>query len=283
MSVQTDLEERTARLTAILEDSNEAVAEKGGTAQAADLTGIPAAIRAIPESIKTEPVLESITVTPTGETFTRYPSADGFSSVTVKGDSDLIPENIIKGAIIYGVAGSATGVVSDYPVMEVPDEYLEYVQYARENFYSMDYAHLVVWDVDDWIAVSFLMSDFAIQSFNPLSTELTATGWFTCGYTKSTGEWTSHDYRNTESPGGNYAKYIVFASCEIEYNGERLFPVGITNMPEVSSIAWDDANLTANINFASGEVVAMSWTEDAEGNATSITVDGHTITVTEVS
>ena len=166
---------------------------------------------------------------------------------------------------------------------KLPSEYQEYVDYALENLYTSNYTNLVVWDATDWIAVSFLMDDFTITEYNIYSTEIKATGWFTCGYTKSTGEWTSHDYTVDESPGGNYARYIVFASCPIEYNDETLFPVGITTMAEVADIAFDDTNLTATVTFVNGEVASLTWTEDTEGNMESVTIDGHTITVSEVT
>lgn len=176
-----------------------------------------------------EGVMEAypITVTPTGDTFTEYPDeGKGFSEVTVEGDPNLTPDNIVSGVSIYGVTGSA-GSSSRYPVMDLPDEYKPYVDYCLENFYADDYATLVVWDVDDWIAVSFLLDNFTITHYNSVTSEIKATGWITCGYTKSTDKWTAHNYTMLESPGGNYAKYIVFASDVIMYNETILFPRGV--------------------------------------------------------
>lgn len=225
-----------------------------------------------------EPVLYPLYVTPTGEDFEEYPDGgDGFSEVHIEGDSNLIPENIKKGVTIYGVTGEYIGG------MEVPYEYQDYVDYAMKNLYTGEFTNLMVMDFGDWIAVSFLMDDFYIMEFDAYSTEFKAVGWHTCGYTKSTGEWTSHDYTSEASPGGNYAMNIIFASCPIEYNGETLFPVGITTMAEVDDIAFDDTNLTATVTFVNGEVVPITWTEDTEGNMESVTIDGHTITVSEVT
>ncbi len=57
-------------------------------------------------------LLDPITVTPTGKEFTKYPTGDGFSQVTVAGDVDLIPANIVEGVTIYGVTG-ANSEISD--------------------------------------------------------------------------------------------------------------------------------------------------------------------------
>lgn len=221
MSVQTDLEARTAKLRDILEESNAALEGKGGTV-AGDLAGLPAAIEGLEDAVE----LDALEIEPTGkEIVVEADEGRGFGSVTVAGDDNLVPENVKAGVVIYGVEGEHVGG-SVYPVLEVPEEYLEYVEYCRANFYTGDFANLVVWDSGEWIAVSFLMDDFAVMTYDPATTELTAIGWHTCGYTKSTGEWTSHDYTDTESPGGNYTKYIIFASCYIEYAGETLFPLG---------------------------------------------------------
>lgn len=54
-----------------------------------------------------DPILAPLIVDPTGEKFTRTPDdgEDGFSEVTVEGDSNLIPENIKKDVVVYGVTG----------------------------------------------------------------------------------------------------------------------------------------------------------------------------------
>ena len=173
---------------------------------------------------------------------------------------------------------------SEYPVMDVPAEYLEYVQYARENLYSGEYENLVVWDSGEWIAVSFLMPDFDITEYDVYSTEIKATGWFTCGYTKSTGEWTSHDYRNTVSPGGNYAKYIKFASCHVEYEGETLWPVPVLEEIKTKSVAYDDTADKITITMATGHVETLTFAFDASGNPVSYTdSSGHVTTLEGVT
>lgn len=234
MSVQTDLEARTAKLRAILEESNEVLAEKGGTA-ADDLAGLPAAIAAI----EADPELESITVTPTGKAFTTYPDGDGFSSVTVLGDSDLIPDNVKAGVTIYGVTGTHVGG-SEYPALEIPSIYNAMFEHCIDNLYSGAYEDIMImeWfgDNDSCVCCVFMTEDFEVRSFDPDTSEFTAVGWFSCVLTQSTNEWTTVDYRNTVSPGGNYAKHIVFASRYIEYGDSTLFPVGVnSNIINVSS------------------------------------------------
>lgn len=53
------------------------------------------------------PVLEGLTITPTGQEFVMVPpyGVDGFDIVAVEGDEYLIPENIRIGVSIYGVEG----------------------------------------------------------------------------------------------------------------------------------------------------------------------------------
>lgn len=173
---------------------------------------------------------------------------------------------------------------ADQPVAEVPEEYAEYVEYAKANCYKENYENIAIWNAGDYLAVSFLMDDFEVENFDPYTTELTASGWYTCGYTKSSGEWTSHDYRNTTSPGESYAKNIVFASCRIKYGEQILFPVGVTDTIKINSIDFDDDAGTVTIVLATGQTEVLTWVKDADGNITGVTdSQGHTTLLSGVS
>lgn len=183
-------------------------------------------------------------------------------------------------AISTGGGGGSTDDEDSLPVMEVPAEYLEYVEYARENLYSGEFAELVVWDSGEWVAVSFLMPDFEITEYDPYSTEIKATGWFTCGYTKSTGEWTSHDYRNTVSPGGNYVQYIKFASCEIVCGTQKLYPVPVMTEVDVTNLDFDDEAGTMTATLATGYSETYTYVYDDNGEVIGFTDSrGHSFTI----
>lgn len=267
-----------------------AIREKNGTQNTYKPSEMAAAIAGITGGVGGATSLYPTTVTPTGEEFTKTAEEGlGFSSVTVEGDANLTAANIRRGVTIYGVTGryapSSDGEAeSIYPVMELPEAYKPYVDYATKHLYSGKYAHLVVFDYGDWIAVSFLMDDFEITEYDIYTTEFKAYGWRTCGYVKSKGEWTSHNYTNTESPGENYARHIVFASCRIKYGEQVLFPVGVTDTIKINSIDFDDEAGTVTLVFATGQTEVLTWVKDASGNITGVTdSQGHTTTLAGVS
>ena len=62
------------------------------------------------------PVLNDVRVEPTGQEFTITPEEgiDGFFSVEVAGDENLVPENILRDVTIYGVTGTADSLTDAY-------------------------------------------------------------------------------------------------------------------------------------------------------------------------
>lgn len=260
MSVQTDLEARAETLRAILEDSNRALAKKNG-APAETLAEVPLCIRGLGAGVE----LEVLEIEPTGER--QVVDAD-------------------EGCAFHRVIVAATGDGSEYPTLALPEEYLAYVEYARENLYTGDFSHLAVWETGEFVAVSFLMADFAVTAYDPQTTEIKATGWVTCGYTKATGEWTFHNFTTEESPGENYAKNIKFASCYVTYNGQTLFPVGIgaeyavvwETVWEKTLLATDNEPLTGGGQYngykqTQASIVVSGWLYKA-GDTVRLTVNG---------
>ena len=120
MSIQSEINARTAKLQAILAGANSSIKAKNGR-EAADLSGIPSAIAAIPEG---DTKLQIKSVYPTGQTITVRPDNgyDGLSAVNVAGDTSLVPANIAKDITIYGVTGTHLGYITVASVDDLPDD-----------------------------------------------------------------------------------------------------------------------------------------------------------------
>ena len=132
MSVQSEINSRTAKLQVILAEANNSIKARNG-AEAADLNGIPAAIDAIPSD---DPVLQVKTVYPTGEVISVTPDEgyDGLSAVNVAGDAYLVPENIAEGVTIYGVTGThEDGETVEWHEYEIRPEDYDFVLTAPEG------------------------------------------------------------------------------------------------------------------------------------------------------
>ena len=86
----------------------DAIREKGGTTDA--LTFPDGMVSAI-EAIKTTPVLQEKSVTPSAAAQTVTPDIgyDGLSKVAVAGDANLVADNIAEGISIFGVMGAFAG------------------------------------------------------------------------------------------------------------------------------------------------------------------------------
>lgn len=111
--------------------------------------------------------------------------------------------------------------------LPVPDEYQSFVDEAK-NLYDGDYAHLAVAESDNILNVAFLMDDFQVLTYDEATTEFTAKGWLYCEYTKSNQTWRVVDYTVQASTGQNYVKHIRYSSMYWEYNGQVIWPFGMS-------------------------------------------------------
>lgn len=167
--------------------------------------------------------LQAGVVSPTGETFTQYPDEgfDGFSSVTVIGDSNLTPQNIAEGVEIYGIMGTLKiGSTSD-----IPDAYKTYVEHAK-TIYTGSYENIAVLESTNYINILFLMSDFTVKTFDSSTSEFTAIGFVICSYFKTETKWEMLDFKTTPSSGGNFVNHIRYSSVYWIYNGQIIYPYG---------------------------------------------------------
>ena len=287
------------KLTGLFSDIADAIRYKDGTKQSIPATAFPSRIRtmttgedldaemreqdyviaelttAVAELAESgvggggrEPVLESVTVTPTGETFTVTPDdgVDGFDLVRVKGDYNLAPENIADGITIYGVEGTLKIGASE----TVPPEYESFVEAAKQ-LYSGDYANMAILESNNKLNVAFLMSDFTVLTYDETSTEFTAKGWLYCEYTKDTKTWRVADHTTAASTGTNYVRHIRYSSVYWEYNGKTIWPMGVNGGGEGSGgLGFDyssDANGSNSFFVASNFVFSadmFTFTSSAE-------------------
>lgn len=215
MSLQSELDARAEALRGILDDSNDALTDKGGDA-VKTLSDIPDAIRDLAGG-----ELVDAYVVPTGQEFTEYPDGGGFGSVTVAGDYNLVPQNIAAGVTIYGVEGTlmpgATG--------SIPPEYQPYIDHAL-LLYTGEYENMAILEWNEYLAIMFLMGDFVITEYNEATTEFKAQGWVSCSFNKLNDNWNFTDWRSTPSLGGNYVMNIRYSSVYWEYGGQVIWPFG---------------------------------------------------------
>lgn len=250
MSVQTDLEARTALLRAILNGSNAALAAKDGTG-ALTLSGLPAAIQALPDA---ETKLQDKTITENG-TYRADSDYDGLGIVTVE----------VEGG------GSA-----------IPEPYATYIAEAEE-VYTGEYANVIYAEGYGeqtgvtYKTVMFLLGNWAITAYDAATTAYTHSG-FMMVQKEDDGAWVLTDYSNT-STDTHYAKNIKAASCYIEYNGMTLFPVGINNYPDTVAIDYSNfANGSFTETLETGDTLDYAVGFDADGRPNKITAPDGTVT-----
>lgn len=101
-----------------------AIRSKRGTADLIKVENMPNEILSI--AIPKDVVLGGITIMPTGEEIIKVPEGDvsAFGIVTVLGDQNLIPENIKKGEVVYGVEGTFD-TIDTSDATAGPDDILE--------------------------------------------------------------------------------------------------------------------------------------------------------------
>lgn len=203
----------------------EAIRSKNGKSTEYYPSEMAAAIEAIQGgAIEGDIELYEITVTPTGKTFTEYAEdGTGFSEVTVKGDSNLTPQNIADGVVIYGVTGNLVAGAS----IKVPDIYQSYVDHAL-TLYTEAYEDLAIFESDSHLVVMFIMSDFAVTTYNSSTTEYGARGWLSCSLNKETNTWAITDHRNSATTGGSLVSNIRFSTKTWTYNGDVIWPVAMS-------------------------------------------------------
>ena len=111
--------------------------------------------------------------------------------------------------------------------MPVPDEYQGFVDEAK-TLYDGDYSYLAVIESPNILNVAFLMDDFQVLTYDEATTEFTAKGWLYCEYTKDAQTWRVVNYTTEASTGMNYTKHIRYSSAYWEYNGQVIWPVGMS-------------------------------------------------------
>lgn len=255
MSVQTDLDARVASLKGILDESNAALTDKGGEA-AQTLSGLPAAIENLPTA-----ELSDVFIMPTGKDFEVEPEeGTGFGTISVAGDMNLEPQNIAAGVTIYGVEGTLVpGATSS-----IPEEYQPYVDHAL-LLYTGEYENMAILEWNEHLAIVFMMSDFAVTEYNEAATEFKAQGWVSCSFNKLTDNWTFTDWRNEPSTGGNYVMNIRYSSVYWYYNGQIIWPFGM------SGGGGGGAGLNIAYGDTAPEDTTKLWVKAAEPNAVEVT------------
>ena len=126
-----DADQLDADLTAVAD----VIRSKTGSTDTITLDQMPAKIAGIEGGSSSEPVLQEKTVTPSASEQTVTPDSgySGLSSVTVEGDADLVPENIVSGKEIFGVTGTAeAGSVNDNA------QYADIIRFNNLNLFGKE-------------------------------------------------------------------------------------------------------------------------------------------------
>ena len=174
-------------------------------------------------------VLSSITVTPTGEDFTENAAEGcGFDSVTVEGDVNLAPQNIVSGITIYGVTGTAGETSADVP-SEYQSKWSEAQSIYNSNTGETAPSDFAILESNGDVTFVFFLSNFQVTEYNANTTDFKAIGFRRVSYHKVGNEWIYSDFSSEASAGANYIKNIRYCTRDRLYYGEiQIYPANFS-------------------------------------------------------
>lgn len=145
----------------------------------------------------------------------------------------------------------------------VPDDYKSFIEQA-ESMYNGDYANLAVLEWEEFVAIVFMMSDFAVTEYNETTTEFKAQGWVSCSFNKLNDNWSFTDWRDQPSTGGNYVMNIRYSSVYWEYGGQVIWPFGMSGGGSSGGVGGTCRTSDAASVFDASVVVFTSFTGHSE-------------------